>query len=92
LNLVLAGVHALQHRDAEGRGLAGAILCAGQDIAPSQRDGDALLLNGRWLLKPLLKNAHQQLALQEIVFKVVALGVGHILWRAGGARRGVGKP
>lgn len=72
------GIHLLQHGDAKGSCLAGAVLGAGEHVAPHQRDGYALLLDGRRLFKALLKDAHQQLALQEVVLEIIALGGSHI--------------
>jgi hypothetical protein len=86
LDLRLGGVYLLQHRDAEGCGLAGAVLGARQDVAAGQGNGYALLLNGRWLFEALLVDAHEQLPLEEVVLKVVALGGRHILWEAGSRR------
>ena len=46
LDVRLGRIRLLEHGDDEGRGLACAVLGARQDIAPGERDGDTLLLNG----------------------------------------------
>jgi hypothetical protein len=52
---------------------------AHQDVAARERNGDALLLDGAGGLEALLVDAHEQLALEEVVLEAVALGRGHIL-------------
>ena len=49
LDGVFCRVDALQHRDGEGGRFAGAVLGAGQDVAPGERYRDTLLLDGRGL-------------------------------------------
>ena len=60
----------------------------GAGCTPSERDGDALLLNRRRPLEALLVDAGQQLALEEVVLKLVALCGRHVLaaGRGAGAR------
>lgn len=48
-------------------------------IAILQHDGNCLLLNGRGLLEALLEYPHEELSLEEEVFKVSALGLCNIL-------------
>ena len=80
LDLVAARVEALEDRDAEGRGLARAVLGAREDVAARQRDRDRLLLDRRGPLEPLLVDAHEELALEEVVLELVALGAGDVLF------------
>lgn len=61
LDLILAGVHPLQDGDAEGGGLASAILGSCQDVTAGQGDGDAFFLDRARVLKPFLVDAHEQL-------------------------------
>ena len=55
----------------------GILASCSESVARNTRDSADL--DGRGLLKALLKDAHEQLALEQKVLKVVALGVGHIL-------------
>eukprot|EP00760_Papus_ankaliazontas_P008881 PhM_4_TR13942/c4_g1_i1/m.5384 len=70
------GVHLLERRDDEGGGLAGAVLGARHDVLAGEGDGDGLLLDGRGALEALLEDAHEQLALEEVVLE------GHLAARA----------
>mmetsp|Transcript_15818 Transcript_15818/g.40766 ORF Transcript_15818/g.40766 Transcript_15818/m.40766 type:complete len:470 (-) Transcript_15818:225-1634(-) len=79
LDVGLGGVRLLEHGDDEGGGLSRAVLRAGQDVAPRERDWDRLLLDGRGTLKARLEDAHQQLTLEEVVLELVALGRGDVL-------------
>ncbi len=61
-----------------GRG-ALTVLGPRKNVSASEGDGDGLLLDGRGLLKALLEDAHEQLALEVVVLKVVTLGVRDVL-------------
>lgn len=50
-----------------------------KDIPASQCNGNGLLLNGRWSLKARLKDAHEKFAFEEVILKVIAFRVGHVL-------------
>ncbi len=56
----LAGVQALQQRQREGGGFAGAGLCAGQQVVASQHQGDGLRLHRGGLGVALLAHGVQQ--------------------------------
>jgi len=86
LDGVFRDIHLLQHGDGERGGLAGAVLGARQDIAPSQRDGNRLLLDGRRALEPLLEDAHQELAFQKVILEFVSFRRRDILHGAGATR------
>ena len=81
MDLVLRGVDLFEHGDAEGRGLSGAVLRAGEDVPAGEGDRDALLLDGAGPLKALLVDAHEELPLEEIVLKLVTLCCCNILNR-----------
>lgn len=65
--------------DTECSSLASSILSAREHISPCQSNGNALFLDGRGLLKAFLKNAHQKLALKEVVLEIIAFGSCNIL-------------
>mmetsp|Transcript_46946 Transcript_46946/g.78217 ORF Transcript_46946/g.78217 Transcript_46946/m.78217 type:complete len:419 (-) Transcript_46946:177-1433(-) len=79
LDLGDVSVDALQGGDEEGGGLSGAVLGTGEDVATSEGDGDGLLLDGRRLLKALFEDAHEELAFQVVVLKVVVLDGDDVL-------------
>ena len=58
LDDILGLVNLFQQRNQEGSRLSRSVLCSGENVTPGQRNGDALLLNGRRFLKAHLKNAH----------------------------------
>ena len=80
LDLVAGRVEPLEHRDAEGRGFSGPVLRAREDVAARERDRDRLLLDGRWPLEALFVDSHEELALEEVVLELVALGAGDVLF------------
>lgn len=57
-----------------------------KDVATNQRHRDALLLDWRRVLPPLLEYPHQQLALEVVVLKAVPLSACDILHTAPGPR------
>mmetsp|Transcript_19148 Transcript_19148/g.47463 ORF Transcript_19148/g.47463 Transcript_19148/m.47463 type:complete len:242 (-) Transcript_19148:15-740(-) len=73
LDHVLGHVDLLQYRDGKRCGLSGTVLGACQDVAPGQRDGNGLLLNGGGALETLFEDAHEELALKEVVLKFLPL-------------------
>lgn len=80
MNVVELGVDEIEHGNAEGGGLAGAVLGSRQDVAPHECFGHAGLLDGRRLLKPFLVDARKQLALEVVVVKLhIFFGVGDVL-------------
>mmetsp|Transcript_20903 Transcript_20903/g.62318 ORF Transcript_20903/g.62318 Transcript_20903/m.62318 type:complete len:329 (+) Transcript_20903:692-1678(+) len=79
LNYVLGGGALLEQGDHEGARLAGAVLRAREHRLSRQGYRNAILLDRRGLLVPLLKNSHQELPLQEVVLEVVALGGSDVL-------------
>jgi hypothetical protein len=79
LDLRAARVHLFQNGDAKGRGFARAVFRAREHVAPRQGNGDGFFLNRGGFFKALLVDAHEELALEEVVLEVVALGVGHVL-------------
>ena len=66
----LPAVHAMQYRQGETGGLAGAGLGTSHEIAAFQHHGDGLLLDGRGLGVALLRNRAQQLGREAQLFKV----------------------
>lgn len=88
LDFVLRDVDALEDRDHVRACLSGAVLGASQDVAASQCDWDARLLDGRWSFPALLENAHQELSLETVVLEFMSLSGSDIssfnslvLWR-----------
>ena len=79
LNVLLGDVDFLDARNYEGSSLASAVLGTCKDIAPCKNDGDRFFLDRAWLFKALLEDTHEELALQIVVLKLVALGRSHIL-------------
>lgn len=79
LDLGDVSVDALQSGDEEGSGLSGAVLGTSEDVTTSKGDGDGLLLDGRRLLKALFEDAHEELAFQVVVLKVVVLDGDDVL-------------
>lgn len=79
LDLVARGVEALEDRDAERGRLARAVFRAREDVAARERNRDRLLLDRRGPLEALFVDAHQELALEEVVLELVALGAGDVL-------------
>lgn len=79
LNLVAGNVDPLQDGNAESGGLACAVLSTRKDVPACESDGDALLLDWGGLFEALFKDPHQQLALEEVVLEIIALGCCDIL-------------
>ena len=79
LNVVEFCVRLLENRDEVGSGLSGAVLGPGKDVAAGQRDGNALLLDGRGSLVAFLKDPHQQVPVEAVVLKLVSFPPCHIL-------------
>ena len=55
------------------------VLRSREDIPAGEGNGDALLLDGAGLFKTFLVDAHQQLPLEQVILKVVALCLCDIL-------------
>lgn len=72
-------VYALERGDDEGGRLSGAVLGSREDVAAGQGHGDGLFLDGGRLLEAGLEDAHHELALDEEVFELEALGRRDIL-------------
>lgn len=81
LNHILRSINPLKNGYAEGCGFPCAVLSSGEDVSPSQRNWDAFFLDWRRLLKSFLIYALQQLALQKVILKVVALRCCDVLRR-----------
>jgi hypothetical protein len=79
LDVGLGSVHLLQTRDDESSSLASAVLCTGQHVSACQNDWNRFFLDGRGLFEALFKNSHEQLSLQIIALKLMALGGSDIL-------------
>ena len=79
LNVVEGSVDLLQERDEVSAGLPRAVLGPGQQVLACQRYGNAFLLDGGGGLVALLVDAHEQVSLQAVVLKLVALPPLHIL-------------
>lgn len=90
LDRVPLGVGLLKTGDDERGRLAGPVFGPRQNVAILQNDGDGLLLDRRRAFEALLKDPHEQLALQEVVLEVLPLGLGHVL--RGGRGRGGREP
>lgn len=69
----------LEGGDHKSRCFAGAVLCARQDVAACQSNGDGFLLDGTGSLKAGFKDAHEQVSLEKVVFKLVSFGSGDVL-------------
>mmetsp|Transcript_36454 Transcript_36454/g.59938 ORF Transcript_36454/g.59938 Transcript_36454/m.59938 type:complete len:527 (+) Transcript_36454:180-1760(+) len=78
LCVLLVDVDQLQHWNGIRASLARAILGATHHIVAHQNVGDALLLHGRWPLKPKLENTAQQFLVEREVGKRGALRLGHV--------------
>mmetsp|Transcript_18271 Transcript_18271/g.59604 ORF Transcript_18271/g.59604 Transcript_18271/m.59604 type:complete len:514 (-) Transcript_18271:337-1878(-) len=78
LDVVLGGVGLLEDGNHKGGRLARPVFRAREHVPPREGDGYALLLDRRGPLKPRLENAHEELALEEVILKVVSLGGGHV--------------
>jgi len=74
----LRRIRLLQTRNNKRGCFARPIFCSGQDITILQNDWNRLLLNGRRFFEALLKDSHEELALEKEVFKVSALGLSDI--------------
>ena len=81
LDVVLFEVDLFERGDDEGSGLSGSVLCTGKNISSSEGNGYGFFLDRRWALEASLEDAHEQLALQEVVLKLVALGCRDVLER-----------
>ena len=58
---------------------SGAVFGSGKNGLACQSNWQAFLLNGRGLLVAHFEDAHQQLPLQEVIFKLIAFSGGNIL-------------
>lgn len=81
LDFINGYIHLFYARDDERSGLSSSVLSTSQNISARKNNWDRLLLNGGWLFKAFLENAHEQFAFQTIIFEFVALGGGDILWK-----------
>ena len=79
LNLFLFYIQFLQNGDQVCSSFTSSILSPGQYVPSGKCYRDALLLNWRWHFISLLKNTHQELSFQTIVFKLISLPLSNIL-------------
>ena len=79
LHMVLLRVCLLQERDEVSSSLPCSILGPGQDVSPRQRNRDTLLLDWRGHLVALLKDTHEQLPLETVVFKFISFSFCDVL-------------
>ena len=79
LNLCLFQIDLFQGGDNEGSRLSCAVLGSGQDVPACEGNRYRLFLDGRWSFEASLEDAHQELALQEVVLELVALGRSDVL-------------
>ena len=89
--MILGRVRLFEARDDVSGGLARAVLGPGQDVAVLQDDGDGLLLDGAGLFETLLEDAHEELALEEEVLELPALGLRDVLGLVAGVLGGGGE-
>lgn len=79
LDVVLFEVDLFERGDDEGGSLSSSVLCTGENVSSSEGNGYGFFLDRRWALEASLKDAHEQLALQEVVLKLVTLGCCDVL-------------
>ena len=77
--MALFRVGLLEQRDKVSSRLSCFIFSPCQDVSPSQCDGYALLLDGGWYFVALFENPHEELTLEAIVLKFIALSSCYIL-------------
>mmetsp|Transcript_11970 Transcript_11970/g.18083 ORF Transcript_11970/g.18083 Transcript_11970/m.18083 type:complete len:338 (-) Transcript_11970:898-1911(-) len=73
LDVVERRVNFFECRNGKCCRFASTIFGTCENITSCQRDRNRLFLDWRWCFVALFKNAHQQLALQVVIFKLVAL-------------------
>lgn len=79
LNIGLRSIRLLQAGDNVRSRLPRPVLGSGQDIPILKNDGNGLFLNGGRLFKSLLEYTHEELSLEEEIFKVSSLGLRDVL-------------